>query len=234
MTHPRFLVPESSTADARSGARVADALRRVLCCAVMLVIAALPAAAQTAATVLPTDSSRPFEIEDNSFFVEEAFNQEAGIVQTIVGSTFLVESGWAATITQEWPVPAMRHQLSFTVPFGRVNGETGPGDVAVNYRYQLLEEKPGQPALAPRLTVLMPTGSTSRGLGTGAWGLQFNVPASKQVRDFYFHGNAGATWYPSATFTGASAPGGSPGDDRSCALTSPFIAVPPTQVAGGH
>jgi hypothetical protein len=189
------------------------------------VVAALPAAAQAPAPSLPVNSSRPFEIEDNSFFVEEAFNQEAGVVQTIFGGAFLGDTGWAATVTQEWPAPAMRHQLSFTMPFGRVNGETGPGDVALNYRYQLLEEKPGQPAIAPRFTLLMPTGSKSRGLGAGAWGLQLNVPVSKQLRDFYFHGNAGVTWYPSASFGGPSADATSAtNDDLSRALTSPFVA----------
>jgi hypothetical protein len=171
------------------------------------------------------DSSAPFAIEDNSFFVEEAFNQEAGVVQTIFGSTFLLAPGWAATVTQEWPVPGIRHQLSVTVPFGRVNEETGAGDVAVNYRYQLLEEGAGRPALSPRITVLMPTGSTRRGLGAGAWGIQTNVPVSKQVRDFYFHGNVGTTWYPSATFTDPSLAPASGGEDGPArALTSPFLA----------
>src|SRR5947208_16797881 len=87
---------------------------------------------------------------------------------------------------------------------GRLYRKAGPGDMALNYRYQLLEEKPGQPAIAPRFTVLVPTGSKSRGLGTGAWGLQVDVPASKQLRNFYFHGNAGLTWYPSASFAGPS------------------------------
>jgi len=191
----------------------------------VLVLLAVPAHAQTADRPDTTDASRPFEIEDNSFFVEEAFNQEAGVVQTIVGSAFLLESGWAATVTQEWPVPGVHHQLSFTVPFGRVNGETGPGDVSLNYRYQLLEEGAGRPAIAPRLTLLMPTGSTARGLGAGAWGIQVNLPASKQVRDFYVHGNAGMTWYPSATFTG---PAPQSVDDAtrepSRALASPLVA----------
>jgi len=185
----------------------------------------MPAHAQTADPPDTTDASRPFEIEDNSFFVEEAFNQEAGVVQTIFGSTVLLESGWAATVTQEWPVPGVHHQLSLTVPFGRVNGETGPGDVSLNYRYQLLEEGAGRPAIAPRVTVLMPTGSTARGLGAGAWGVQVNLPASKQVRNFYFHGNAGMTWYPRATFTGpASQRVDDASGEPSRALTSPLVA----------
>jgi DtxR family Mn-dependent transcriptional regulator len=145
-----------------------------------------------------SDSSRPFEIEDNSFFVEEAFNQEPGIVQSILGGAFLQDSGWGLIFTQEWPAPNMRHQLSYTIPFSGVDGEDGIGDIALNYRYQLLEEGPGRPAMAPRLSLLVPSGDQSRGLGVSGWGLQVNLPVSKQVRDFYFHGNAGLSWRPSA------------------------------------
>jgi DtxR family transcriptional regulator, Mn-dependent transcriptional regulator len=145
-----------------------------------------------------TDSSRPFEIEDNSFFVEEAFNQEPGVVQSIFGGAFLQDSGWGIAFTQEWPAPNMRHQLSYTIPFSGVDGADGIGDIALNYRYQLLEEGPGRPAIAPRLSLLVPSGDQARGLGVSGWGLQVNLPVSKQVRDLYFHGNAGFAWRPSA------------------------------------
>ena len=145
-----------------------------------------------------SDSSRPFEIADNSFFVEEAFNQGPGVVQSIVGAVFLQDSGWGLTFTQEWPAPNLRHQLSFTIPFSGVDGENGIGDIALNYRYQLLEEGPGRPAMAPRVSLLVASGDQSRGLGVSGWGLQLNLPVSKQVRDFYFHGNAGLSWRPNA------------------------------------
>jgi hypothetical protein len=178
--------------------------------------------AQTPATPLPSNSSRPFEIEDNSFFVEEAFNQEAGVVQTIYGGWFLESSGWAMTVTQEWPVPGIRHQLSATIPVNRLNGADGFGDIAANYRYQLLEEAPGRPALAPRVTVLCPTGNAGRGLGVGAWGWQFVLPASKQVHDFYFHGDAGLTWYPRVKSVDSRSAGPAAAPDVT--LTSPYIA----------
>ena len=74
----------------------------------------------------------------------------------------------------------------------------GIGDIALNYRYQLLEEGPGRPAMSPRVSLLIPSGDQSRGLGVSGWGLQFNLPVSKQVGDFYFHGNAGFSWRPNA------------------------------------
>ena len=103
------------------------------------------------------------------------------------------------------------------------DGERGPdglGDIALNYRYQLMEEGPGKPAIAPRLTVLCPSGNQGRGLGVGAWGWQMNLPVSKQHRDFYFHGNVGMTWYPRVT-TGTDGAGGSAPD---VTLVSPTIA----------
>ena len=185
-------------------------------------------AAQAPATSLPapSDSSRPWEIEDNSFLVEEAFNQEAGVVQTIFGGLFFQQSGWALSFTQEWPAPGIKHQLSVSIPVNGLklaDGERGPdglGDIALNYRYQLMEEGPGKPAIAPRLTVLTPTGNQGRGLGVGAWGWQMNLPVSKQHRDFYFHGNVGMTWYPRVT-TGTDAASGSAPD---VTLVSPTIA----------
>jgi hypothetical protein len=172
------------------------------------------------------DSSRPWEIEDNSFFVEEAFNQDPGVVQSFFGGVFLQSSGWATTFTQEWPVPGRAHQLSYTIPVNGLNGADGLGDIALNYRYQLMEEGPGKPALSPRLTLLCPTGNESRGLGAGAWGLQMNLPASKRVRDFYFHGNAGLTWYPrvATDIPPYASPISPPPQAANVALVSPFIA----------
>src|SRR5262249_28473234 len=57
-------------------------------------------------------------IQDNSFLVEEAYNQERGVVQHISGFTYFSDSkDWAYTFTQEWPVPGLRHQLSYTLTF---------------------------------------------------------------------------------------------------------------------
>jgi DtxR family transcriptional regulator, Mn-dependent transcriptional regulator len=184
------------------GARAASKLLVEVIAIVLLVLGLSQSSSAQSSSPSPaaerSDSSRPFEIEDNSFFVEEAFNQEPGVVQTIYGGAFLQDGGWGVAFTQEWPAPNMRHQLSFTIPFSGVDGQDGIGDIALNYRYQLLEEGPGRPAMAPRLSLLVPSGDQSRGLGVSGLGLQVNVPVSKQVRDFYFHGNAGLSWRPSA------------------------------------
>jgi hypothetical protein len=150
------------------------------------------AAAQPAATA---DPSRKWEITDNSFLVEEAFNQEPGVFQNIFTWTRERDGAWEAAFTQEWPAPNMTHQLSYTVPFGGTDVARGIGDVMLNYRYQLRTESARGPAVSPRLSVILPT-SRESGLGSGAAGLQFNLPISKQFGDLYVHANAGQTWLP--------------------------------------
>jgi hypothetical protein len=155
--------------------------------------AAHPALAQSASAA---DSSRKWEILDNSFLVEEAFNQESGVVQNIFTWTRAREGAWDAGFTQEWPALSMTHQLSYTVPFAGTGPVRGFGDVFLNYRYQWRTESARGPAISPRLSIILPTGREADGLGSGVVGLQINVPASKQFGDLYLHANAGYTWLP--------------------------------------
>jgi hypothetical protein len=144
----------------------------------------------------------PAPIRDNSFLLEEAYNQEPGVVQHI--SLFLRarETGdWVYAFTQEWPVRGARHQLSYTLPLARVaNGgsiSTGLGDVALNYRYQLAGASGGPLALAPRLSLIVPTGNAAAGRGAGGLGMQANLPVSWQpLPALVTHWNAAATLTP--------------------------------------
>ena len=175
----------------------------------------------SAASAEPTDGHRPFEIVDNSFLVEEAFNQEPGIFQNIFGLLRTRTHEWAATFTQEWPVTGVRHQLSYALVIDADGGVAHFGDIAVNYRYQLRDAESGV-ALSPRVSLLLrPDGDA--GLDFGAVGLQFNLPASKQVGDFFFHGNAGLTLYPSVESSVFSAPLELQAP-KSVALLDPFVA----------
>src|SRR2546430_2035386 len=63
-------------------------------------------------------------IMDNSFLVEEAYNQERGVVQHIATAFYNVnrragpdDEAWNLTFTQEWPVFSQTHQFSYTVPY---------------------------------------------------------------------------------------------------------------------
>jgi hypothetical protein len=140
-------------------------------------------------------------ISDNSFLIEEAYNQEPGVVQHI--STFTRPDGggaWAYSFTQEWPFRRSTHQLSYTVPvLNQSGGGTGLGDIALNYRYQLVARGDDGLHLAPRLSLLVPTGDERRGRGAGGLGLQTNLPLSVRPRPWLaLHANAGVTWTPEA------------------------------------
>ncbi len=136
-------------------------------------------------------------LQDNSFLIEEAYNQEPGVVQHILG---LRRQGrdWDLMFTQEWPVFSQQHQFSYSIPWARLRSDgqraSGIGDVMFNYRYQLLDETMSTPAIAPRFSLIVPSGDETRGLGDGSRGFQFNLPVSKIVSDrVTLHGNAGFT-----------------------------------------
>lgn len=138
----------------------------------------------------------PFGILDNSFLVEEAFNQEPGIFQNIFGMHIVDSGEWEAAFTQEWPLRTQRHQLSFTFSSLAVNGAAGLGDLMINYRWQASTEEGSRPAFSPRLSLILPTGNASEGHGSGGAGWQINLPFSKQFGDAYLHWNAGFTHTP--------------------------------------
>ena len=75
-------------------------------------------------------------IADNSFLIEEAYNQEPGVIQHISSFTRLGEGDWSYTFTEEWPAPSQKHQLSLTLPVLASGAHSGLGDAAINYRFQ--------------------------------------------------------------------------------------------------
>ncbi len=155
----------------------------------------------------PAPRPEPLPIQDNSFLIEEAYNQERGVVQHI--STFVHStkgSGWTYAFTQEWPLRSQTHQLSYTVPLGRSDEGSargaGLGDIALNYRYQIGGGENTGFAIAPRVSVLLPTGASRRALGSGGTGFQVNLPFSAELpARLVAHTNAGITYTPNARDT---------------------------------
>ncbi|OFZ02734.1 MAG: hypothetical protein A2070_01020 [Bdellovibrionales bacterium GWC1_52_8] len=144
-------------------------------------------------------SPEPKRIEDNSFLLEEAYNQEPGVIQHIQAFQYMKNKTWGYTFTEEWPVPGQTHQVSITVPVARpeIPELTGIGDILLNYRYQLLADD--RIAVAPRLSAVLPTGDYKNGLGGGAIGVQGNMPVSLILSpNWVNHWNAGFTLIPSA------------------------------------
>jgi hypothetical protein len=152
----------------------------------------------SAAGVCLAEEAAP--IADNSFLIEEAYNQESRVVQHISAFNFDNETdSWEYTFTQEWPLKSQKHQLSYTVPaISYVDGSrrTGIGDILVHYRYQLVAG--ATTSFSPRLSVSIPIGDRSKGLTTRSVGLQANLPVSIRVGDaMVTHLNLGTTYIPS-------------------------------------
>jgi hypothetical protein len=159
----------------------------------------------SAAAVRGAEPKTPIDgIEDNSFLVEEAYNQEEGVVQHIFNAVYSrdpKQRGWAFNFTQEWPVFSQDHQFSYTIPSfsAREDGAAvrGVGDILLNYRYQALEEGDRVPAFAPRFSLILPTGNRRKGTGNGVVGYQWLLPFSKKFPPrLAFHANLGLTYLP--------------------------------------
>jgi hypothetical protein len=179
----------------------------------MLVLLGLIFAANTVIAEEVKKADEPKKIQDNSFLLEEAYNQEDGVVQHIqVFQYFKKSKDWFYTFTQEWPVPKQAHQFSYVIPANHLHegDNTGIGDVLLNYRYQAVFQD--KIALAPRFSLILPTGDYKKGLkipgefntglGTGTVGYQVNIPLSVELSDkFVTHWNMGATFTPHAKST---------------------------------
>ena len=167
--------------------------------ALLFLALTLPMLAQTIPA--PADSL----IQDNSFLLEEAYNQEDGVVQHISSlSRFWNSKDWIFTFTQEWAVPRHpRHQLSFSVAAVRGGGFIGSGvgfgDTAINYRYQLVGSGESRFAFSPRLSVLLPSGKPRFGRGAGGTSVQAGLPFSIGLRPYLTtHVNLGVSHTPRA------------------------------------
>jgi hypothetical protein len=166
---------------------------------IFVLIALAPWSAHPQAPASKPDSSPPI-VQDNSFLMEEAYNQEKGIVQHI--NAFRAQRGssdFDYSFTQEWPIGGQTHQLSYDLPVVRSARETGIGDVRINYRYQLVGSGETRVAVSPRLSVTFPTGDWKKGRGSGAAGIETMLPVSYVLSKlFTTHSNVGLALTPSA------------------------------------
>jgi hypothetical protein len=161
-------------------------------------------------SLVPAHAQNPgtAPIQDNSFLIEEAYNQEYGVIQHISSfARFWNSKDWIYTFTQEWPAPLdARHQLSYTLAFQHAGGlpgsGSGIGDLVLNYRYQLVGNGESRFAFSPHLSMIVATGDPLFGRGFGGTGVQTNLPISLVLfPKLVSHWNVGATWVPHASNT---------------------------------
>jgi len=154
----------------------------------------------TSAAVAASGEPLAKGIQDNSFLVEEAYNQEPGVVQHILNVPLFFSHGEkeiTPSFTQEWPVFSQTHQFSYTAPHTFTEDESGFADVRLNYRLQALMEGDRTPAFAPRFSFVLPTGEADKDFGHDRLGYEINLPFSKIVSDRWtLHFNAGGSLFP--------------------------------------
>jgi hypothetical protein len=155
---------------------------------------------QSSLVALLADEPLAKGIQDNSFFVEEAYNQEPGVVQHIINVPAFFTSGdkeVSFIFTQEWPVFSQTHQFSYTIAHTFTESEHGFEDIRLNYRLQALMEGERTPAFAPRFSLVTPTGDASKGFGHNRLGYEINLPFSKIVSNrVTLNFNAGGWLFP--------------------------------------
>jgi len=168
-------------------------------------IAAMLTLSSFASAAVDPENATAAGIRDNSFLVEEAYNQERGVVQHIFTLQLVFDGdddrAWQGAFTQEWPVFSQTHQFSYTVPVNYFEADDdsvgGIGDIVLTYRLQALTETATRPALAPRFSLILPSGDEDRGMGDGSAGYELALPASKVVADGWtLHGNTDVTYLP--------------------------------------
>lgn len=164
---------------------------------IMLLVAAAYSLFAATVSAKEKDPRPAAGIQDNSFLIAEAYNQEQGQIQHVV-SLQRQNRDWFFNFSQEWALGSQSHQLGYSVPYSwlRSGGQRvhDPGDVEISYRYQAWLESATMPAFAPGVSLIVPTGSGTKGTGDGSFGFEIGLPFSKIVSDrVTLHANAGMT-----------------------------------------
>ena len=129
-------------------------------------------------------------IRDNSFLIEEAYNQDRNVVQHIGTFTDTRTAVWALSFTDEWPLGGVRDQVSVGVTMVD-NTAAGEFDAfAFNYRRQLVGNPDAALIVSPRLSFYGNIGSSVR----TPYAMQLNVPVTAVLSGaLVSHWNLGGT-----------------------------------------
>lgn len=148
-----------------------------------LLAAGLSAAQDIDSTNQTVQVSTP--IQDNSFLIEEAYNQEDGVIQQISTFARLTNSGdWVYTQTDEGRCDATSTRECVAGSHPNVVRFTGSGWGArpSNYRSQLVGGGETKLEVAPRLSDSFPAGDLALGEDQAASASRPNCPSASSIR----------------------------------------------------
>lgn len=150
--------------------------------------------------LLPTCWAESQRIQDNSIFIEEASNQDPGVLQIIQTYQYKRSDLWTYALAIEAPMQSKNHQISSVLPVSKVKSPqdvTGIQDATLSYRYQAVDKE--ELKLAPRIGFVLPTGNSSKGLGSGNLGGEIMLPLSTRFsNNWESHWNLRFTFIPNA------------------------------------
>lgn len=139
-------------------------------------------------------SLRAEPVEDNSFLIEEAYNQEEGVVQFInVYTRNKKTKDWNYTFINEIPVFSQKHQFSYEIPFSHNEAlnKTKSTDLKLNYRNEFFRSD--KVVSTGRFSLNIPTGDYKEGFGSGKTSPEISLINSVAVSDKWIqHWNIGA------------------------------------------
>lgn len=143
------------------------------------------------------------KIEDNSFLLEEAYNQDWGVYQFIQKYQTSNKGILEYSFENEIPLTDKVHELSYEFAHLKSDGQSHSkmGDTTVNYRWQPIN-KDGF-LVTERIGLIMPTGSVTDGTSSGVIGFEFMQSATKTLSDHWIsHLNLGFEVLPNAKTPG--------------------------------
>lgn len=137
-------------------------------------------------------------VEDNSFLVEEAYNQDPGVVQFInVYQKSSKTKDWSYVFINELPLMSRTHQFSYEIPYSYLEStdKTGMGDVKLNYRHEIFGNDTF--TTTGRLSYATTTGKFEEGLGAGVNTYEASLVTSVKINEQWLqHWNLGASHAP--------------------------------------
>ncbi len=127
-------------------------------------------------------------LEDNSFVVDEAFNQGKGSVQYMA---CYQHNRWkdadpVLSFCQELPLRSSRHQLGYSLAYVFHTGlqsnslKPGPGDASVHYSYWL-KNTSSRVMVVPKLIAWLPIGKAIHSNGSGGWGGKLSLAMTTKL-----------------------------------------------------
>ncbi|HEY0653586.1 MAG TPA: hypothetical protein VGD65_10690 [Chryseosolibacter sp.] len=136
--------------------------------------------------------NQPMSIEDNSFIIEEAFNQSPGVIQ-YTASSQVANDGTAINLECELPLSGERHQLSFSLPTKVSSFTFAVEELMISYR-PLVSGRHRWIMITPRLSLIVPTATIEPRLNGGTFGIEWNFALTKRLsRNVISHINLGST-----------------------------------------